>query len=242
MLYKLLLLQFLAHLLADFIFQPHHWAVEKGKKAFTKYHLVHAVIVFGFSWLLALDVGFWKAALALTVLHLFTDMLKSYLLANTNQEKKNYFFTDQFIHILLMILVVLGYEQLYGIHFLIDIPFRTIAIVTAFVFCLKPANILIKYIFISYSVAAPKNAIESHLAPTDEESHGLPNAGKLIGIVERLIVLILILGGQYSAVGLIIAAKSILRFKNNLMNEYILIGTLLSFGIAIILGTLIKLI
>ncbi len=58
--------------------------------------------------------------------------------------------------------------------------------------------------------------------------------------MERSLVLALILVNQYSAVGLIIAAKSILRFKDNTKNEYVLVGTLLSFGIAIILGVLIS--
>jgi len=49
----------------------------------------------------------------------------------------------------------------------------------------------------------------------------------------------LILVNQFSAVGLIIAAKSILRFKSTEKNEYILVGTLLSFGIAVLLGIII---
>jgi hypothetical protein len=58
--------------------------------------------------------------------------------------------------------------------------------------------------------------------------------------MERFLVLSLVLIGQYSAVGLIIAAKSILRYKSTQKNEYILVGTLLSFGIAVLLGILIS--
>lgn len=68
----------------------------------------------------------------------------------------------------------------------------------------------------------------------------LENAGKVIGIVERFMALGLILAGQYGAVGLIIAAKSILRFNSPQKNEYILVGTLLSFGCAIMIGLLIN--
>lgn len=60
-------------------------------------------------------------------------------------------------------------------------------------------------------------------------------------MVERILVLTLILVGQFSAVGFLIAAKSILRFNEYRKNEYILVGTLLSFGIAIVLGVLISL-
>jgi hypothetical protein len=68
----------------------------------------------------------------------------------------------------------------------------------------------------------------------------LENAGKVIGVMERFMTLALVLSGQYTAVGLIIAAKSILRFNNQQKNEYILVGTLLSFGFAILIGVLIN--
>jgi hypothetical protein len=72
--------------------------------------------------------------------------------------------------------------------------------------------------------------------------YSLPNAGKLIGITERLLALALILLGQYEAVGLIIAAKSILRINATQKSEYVLVGTLLSFGIAVFTGIVINLI
>jgi hypothetical protein len=56
------------------------------------------------------------------------------------------------------------------------------------------------------------------------------------------LALALIIVGQYEAVGLIIAAKSILRFNGTQKSEYVLIGTLLSFGIAASLGIFINLI
>ena len=66
------------------------------------------------------------------------------------------------------------------------------------------------------------------------------NAGKVIGVMERFVTLALILMGQYEAVGLLIAAKSILRYNNNQKTEYVLVGTLLSFGFAILIGALIS--
>ena len=58
----------------------------------------------------------------------------------------------------------------------------------------------------------------------------------MIGITERILTLIIL--GQYAAIGFIMAAKSILRFKESQTQkaEYVLIGTMLSFGIAIMLG------
>jgi cytochrome c biogenesis protein CcdA len=75
---------------------------------------------------------------------------------------------------------------------------------------------------------------------TDHKS--LPNAGKYIGIIERLFVLIFIVIGRWEVIGLLIAAKSVFRFNdlkernNRKLTEYILIGTLVSFGLAILAG------
>jgi len=58
-------------------------------------------------------------------------------------------------------------------------------------------------------------------------------------IAERLIALGLVILGKFEAVGLIIAAKSILRLYGTPKSEYVLVGTLLSFGIAFFAGILI---
>ncbi len=66
----------------------------------------------------------------------------------------------------------------------------------------------------------------------------------MVGIVERIIILIFVLQNQYSAIGLLIAAKGIIRFnekdRQEIKTEYLVIGTLLSMGIAIVTGLLIK--
>jgi hypothetical protein len=240
MLYTLILLQFLAHLMADYVFQPHHWSVKKSKKVFTKYHLLHGLMVFIFSWLLSLNPQFWKAALVLTLAHLTLDVAKSYAQTSLRQRKNDYFFSDQLIHLVIIIMVSWCYEYFYGIEFWVVLSIKTIATFTAFIFCLKPANILIKHVFIAFSIESPEELnMGATVRSTEEKS--MPNAGKVIGVVERLLVLTLILVGQFSAVGFLIAAKSILRFNEYRKNEYILVGTLLSFGMAIILGVLISL-
>ncbi|MEO7960219.1 MAG: DUF3307 domain-containing protein, partial [Ginsengibacter sp.] len=63
-------------------------------------------------------------------------------------------------------------------------------------------------------------------------------------ITERIIILIFVLQSQYSAIGLLVAAKGIIRFnekdRQEIKTEYLVIGTLLSMVIAIITGLLIK--
>lgn len=236
MLCKFILLQLIAHLLGDFVFQPHSWTIKKKAKVITWYHIWHATVIFIFSYLLSLDYGFLKYAILLTLIHFTADVLKSYFQLKFRRKESFYFFTDQMIHLAFMALIAFIYDYHCGVDFLYDIPIKYIAIAVGFIFCAKPSNILIKNIFNSLEIPIPT------IAGSEDENKDLPNAGKLIGLMERLLVLALILVGQYSAVGLIIAAKSILRFRDNKKNEYVLVGTMLSFGIATLLGILISLI
>ncbi len=71
-------------------------------------------------------------------------------------------------------------------------------------------------------------------------------ASKVIGWLERFLVLVFIYIGYYQGIGFILAAKSILRYgeiKSELdrkFAEYVIIGTLLSFSFAITIGILSK--
>lgn len=73
----------------------------------------------------------------------------------------------------------------------------------------------------------------------DNNDASLASAGKYIGILERLFIFTFILTGNWGAIGFLLAAKSVFRFgdlresKDRKLTEYILIGTLLSFGIAV---------
>ncbi|MBT3279834.1 MAG: DUF3307 domain-containing protein [Bacteroidetes bacterium] len=236
MLHKFILLQLIAHLLGDFIFQPHSWTIKKKVKAVTWYHLWHAMVIFMFSYLLSFDYGFLKCVTLLTIIHFTTDVLKSYFQLKFRRKESFYFFTDQIVHLTSLTSISFIYYSYCGVDFIFDIPLKYIAIAAGFIFCAKPSNILIKNIFTSLEISTPT------IASSADENKDLPNAGKLIGVMERFLVLSLILVGQYSAVGLIIAAKSILRFRDNKKNEYVLVGTMLSFGIATILGIIISLI
>ena len=75
-------------------------------------------------------------------------------------------------------------------------------------------------------------------------SDSLEKAGNYIGILERLFVFAFVLAGQWEAVGFLLAAKSVFRFgdlkesKDRKLTEYVLIGTLLSFGIAMLAGVI----
>lgn len=92
-----------------------------------------------------------------------------------------------------------------------------------------------------------KVIIAKWLPESDDESpKSLQNAGKYIGILERVLIFIFITTNHFEAVGFLLAAKSIFRFgelkeaHDLKLTEYVLIGTLLSFGIAIGIALLVK--
>lgn len=225
---NLILLLFTAHLLSDFIFQSQSMSDKKSEKALTWHHIYHVLIVGALSYIFSLDYNFWKAAIILMCLHLITDIGKSAI--QLKHPSKNFFFIDQGIHLILIIGIVLIYENWVNIDFLVDIKLKTIAVIAGFVFVTKPTNIIIGNLLKVFQI---------QISDSSNDDESLPNAGKLIGIVERFLVLALILIGEFAAVGLILAAKSILRFNGTQKSEYVLIGTLLSFGFAALAGILI---
>lgn len=77
---------------------------------------------------------------------------------------------------------------------------------------------------------------------------GLENGGYWIGIGERTLIYLFILSGVPAAIGLLVAAKSIFRFgeiknlEQRKLAEYILIGTLMSFTAATLVGVAARLV
>ena len=102
----------------------------------------------------------------------------------------------------------------------------------ALLFIHKPANILIANILSGYK---PDRKDDPDGGKTVREDR---NAGRMIGTLERIIMVIFISIGQYSAVGLVLTAKSIARYdrisKDQAFAEYYLLGTLLSTICAVI--------
>lgn len=70
-------------------------------------------------------------------------------------------------------------------------------------------------------------------------------AGRWIGVLERLLIYVLVLTGAAAAAGLVVAAKSILRFPEisgkpaAIDPEYVLIGSLASWLLAFSTGALV---
>ena len=177
--------------------------------------------------LLLWDIDYWKMALVIALSHYIIDLLKIYL-TPIFKNKRIPFFTDQFLHI--AVLYICAYYSNLLEHTITLIQQIDWPLLTAIVFVTYPAAIIMSIL------------LEGMSKQINLDHKSLPGAGKYIGIIERLFVLIFIIMGRWEAIGLLITAKSVFRFNdlkesnNRKLTEYILIGTLLSFGIAILTG------
>lgn len=218
-----------AHVVGDFYLQSDKFCKEKEElKIRSPFLYVHSVVIGLVSWLFVpvADFGFFVLLIAAT--HLLIDAMKSYMRRGLWS-----FLIDQIAHIAVLCFVAHKYVLQ------CDLPLQGIGLVgdmsiPVFVFgimcCLKPTNILIKLILERYKIGEA------------ESCESMKNAGALIGNLERILTFVFVLIGQYEAVGFIIAAKSLLRFRDNdtAKTEYVLAGTLLSFGIAVLCGLAVK--
>ena len=220
----------LAHLVGDFILQPKSWVEKKEKhgiKSFKLYlhGLIHGVLV----WLILWDFRYWAPALLIMVVHIGIDITKLSFQKESN--KTGWFLVDQLLH-------VLSIAILWYVFFNHDISVGVLAenthfwiYLTAILFLTLVCGIIIQVILTNWA-----KDINS------DKAKSLPNAGRYIGILERLLVFVFVVLGRWEAIGFLIAAKSVFRFgdlkdsRNRKLTEYILIGTLLSFGIAIVTG------
>lgn len=219
----------IAHFIADFWLQPLSWIKAKEEKKFAAYQLYlhaasHGLLMMLFVW----DLSFWKYALLLSVIHLLIDLAKVCL--QSEKSKIFYFFLDQVLHFISILWVC----SLAGaISFNFENSFNS-----------KALLFLLFTVFLVNPVSIATQIVISQWAPQIEQQNNesLQNAGKYIGILERLLTFIFIISNHWEAVGFLLAAKSIFRFgdlkeaKDRKLTEYILIGTLLSFGCAILAG------
>lgn len=224
----------LAHLLGDFILQPDSWVVHKEKNKAKSIYLyihvfIHAALTFLFLWNLEL----WWIVLIIGVTHYIIDAAK--LIFQKQNNKKLWFFIDQALHISVILGIVI---YLNGINFENLINQRSILFFTGLVFLTLPTSVLIRNLLSAWS---PITIDHSKI-----QTESLVHAGKYIGILERVLVFVFIIVNHWEGVGFMIAAKSVFRFsdlaeaKQRKLTEYVLIGTLLSFGIAILTGILIN--
>lgn len=219
----------LAHLIGDFMLQPTAWVEAKENRKLFAWQLyihvlVHAVLII----LITGDVHFWPWAFLIAGTHLIIDALKISL--QQEKTKRIFFFIDQSLHLLVLYAVACVYLE-YTPDFNVLNDQRIVLFVTCMAFLTTPASAAIKIFIARWT---PQMA--------DAEDESLQRAGQYIGVLERLFVFAFFASGHPEGVGFLLAAKSVFRFgdlkeaKNRKLTEYVLIGTLISFGMAMITG------
>ena len=220
----------LAHMLGDFVFQPLRWVLHKeANKIRSRFLYIHIGVHLILTALALWDPSTWPLLLIIVVSHYLIDLGKIYLQPNFRNPAIP-FFLDQLAH---------G-AVLYGVAFHSRLPEHLILSLDRLDWPLIAA-----IVFVTFPAALIMNKLLQPLSDQIELDHkSLPNAGKFIGILERLFVLLFMILGRWEGIGLLITAKSVFRFNdlkernNRKLTEYILIGTLLSFGLAILAGLL----
>lgn len=228
----LLALLMAGHLLGDFLLQSRRMAVNKRSTALLLSHgglivLAHLAVALPF-----VDLDVVAAVVLIGLSHLLIDGLKARV-GKPAPDSLWLLLLDQAAHVAMIVGVWLLLRDVAGP------PASWV-----------PDDWLAAWITASVVVAAfAVNAtggsaiVRGVLGPLGttafRDRSGGAGAGRLIGILERTITLILILAGQWAAMALLATAKSVARFddlKDRQFAEYYLVGTLSSLLVAILIG------
>ncbi len=208
---------FLAHLLADYPLQ-NSWIIANKKKPLAM--AAHIGVVFLLT-LLALR-GEVLPAVIIAVLHLGIDLIKTHFAPETLWA----YVTDQLAHMTTIVAVLWFWPTLGGL-WPDATPFANylLTITAGLILCVYAGGPAIGLLMKDFE---------------DVQPQGLPQAGRMIGLLERALIFLMVLAGQPAGIGFLIAAKSVLRFdtasKDQRASEYVIIGTLASFGWALLIS------
>lgn len=227
----------IAHFLGDFTFQPNKWIKKKNKNGiqskYLYYHILVHLTLLVFFFINEISTYF-AGILSIVIAHFLIDVAKIYACKKEMLSEFKLFIADQFLHILTLLLVG-------NYYFSIELNWQDLVSEKIFLFLF--ATILI----ISVTPIVIKMFFQHWKNDMNFDSkESLKNAGLYIGIIERLFIVVFININFYEGIGYLLAAKSIFRFgdltnsKDKKLTEYILLGTLLSFIIAIVIGLSLK--
>ncbi|GAC1420621.1 MAG: hypothetical protein NVS1B13_18730 [Flavisolibacter sp.] len=252
---SLLIRILMAHFIVDFFLQSGKAAREKNIHGLKSWYLwEHVLLVFLLTTIFIWNLNNWLQIIFIGVAHLLIDLgkIKASLIYRNNN-KKNYglwlFVCDQSLHLLAIgiawLWIIKGWGNIQALIMSVLLNHTLLICVLGYIIVIGPISYLIRFLTEKWA---------DDIIRTDD---GLENAGMWIGILERIIILTLILLNQFTAIGFLITAKSILRlidrpervkidqpdknyFSPRKHTEYVLIGTFLSFTGAITTGVLIR--
>jgi len=227
----LLALLLAGHLLADFAFQTAGMVRDKGRATGIAAHGLEVLAVQALAALPFLASPGVVLLIAATVVHLAIDRVKAAFAADPADAGP--FVADQAAHLATLLVAWRAWTAWPGaLPATLDPGWTAYAAVLvalgALAFCRTGGSALVEGVLRRHRLeGAP-------VADAEEASRG-----RTIGILERWILLVLVVVGQWSALGLVLAAKSIARFKeleDKDFSERYLIGTLTSVLVAVAAG------
>ncbi len=239
----LLVLLIAGHVLADFLVQTESVAREKetGTGALLRHGMAtlvtHAVLLVPYR-----SAGVLLGVAALAVIHTFADWARRVLERGIPERALPGFLLDQLGHLAVVVLLWWLFVRA-GVHenpaawFTRDVAAvtaRVLVVASGYAFCWKGGTAVVRKLLARYPQVLPA---------TTEVGRGEYAMGRTIGVLERFVVFTLVLFGQWGALGFVIAAKSIARFKeleNQSFADYYLMGTLASVFSAIVAGVIVS--
>ena len=245
-----------AHLVGDFLLQTRRDVETKERTAtLIKHGAIHAalILVFAGTWRV------WLPALIVALTHAAVDYGKQRL----TKRGWRAFLLDQGLHILILLLVVMlsvqngWFETSVWAQLFSEAYFGMLALASGLIATVSAGAYFVDLAVEPFLVQIQAGRTGSH-RPEErgfeaaERSagarlRGLRGGGRMIGQLERALIFVFVFIQQFSAIGFLIAAKSIFRFgelrerSNRMEAEYIIIGTLISFLWAIVAALLTRL-
>lgn len=238
----------IGHLLGDFYFQTNKLAEKKRASfAYTVWHcFIYSLVMFA---VLAMTTGKLVDCilpiLLIGILHLLVDGVKCGVQKCIKSDKYelSIFIVDQIIHFGILYVISCLHTIKYNIGWVPGISENLLinmqnvpSVICAFLLCGKPAAIIVSLVFELIPKTIEKADLEGIKAVNGSKKENA-RIGSWIGVLEREIILILGLLGQYEAIGFVIAAKSLARhsqLNEPAFAEKYLIGTLLSTFMALL--------
>lgn len=229
--YDLLIRLVCAHILADFFLQS-KWMCEQKQCLKTikgwLVQLLHASIHAIVAYLLIAQLKFWYVPVLIFFSHWIIDVCKVYL----GKHGVKTFIIDQVAHWAVIVLIWWGICYDPKMEWPITL---WLVLASAYMLILTPTSIFIDIFYKRWKK-------QNHIIEKENGNGTLMDGGKWIGYLERILIITFILSDMVEGIGFLLAAKSIFRFGDLQKNEdvrnteYVLIGTFLSFTIAIMVG------
>jgi len=225
----------LLHLVNDFLIQPYAWVKDRNENHHKSSRLyIHGILAGLGAYIACWNWSALPIFVVVTCTHIAIDLWKSHQIESMNNLVS--FLVDQMGHIFILIICwifwISGFDAMTKLltHVLTD--YKIMLILLGYIISIFPIGYLV-----SFGTERWRKQIEN------EGKSSLTEAGRWIGIIERAVVITLVLIGRFETIGLILTAKSILRFSDMEVrknSEYVLIGTLISFSLSMFVGILIK--